>query len=177
MSDLKHYDNLGTVRFVTISCYRRYRLLIDDYNKMIFLQELAEARQLYGLKIFGYVIMPNHIHLVILPHEYTQLGSLIGRIKAVTARKIISKWKSEHASILSRLCVTRGGRLKFAVWTPRCFDHNCRSMETTLEKIKYCHNNPVKAGLVKNAREWIWSSYGWYHGDKQAILEIDSLDI
>jgi putative transposase len=46
-----------------------------------------------------------------------------------------------------------------------------------LEKIEYCHNNPVKQGLAVEPTDWKWSSYGWYYGEKKSILEIDDYQV
>lgn len=60
-------------------------------------------------------------------------------------------------------------------WERRCYDHNCRSVETTKEKINYCHNNPVRRGLVTEPGEYVWSSYNWYQGKRDVPLEIDEV--
>ena len=58
-----------------------------------------------------------------------------------------------------------------------CYDHNCRTLETVLEKINYCHNNPVRAGLVGDPGDWKWSSYGWYQGDIDVPIIMDKIEI
>ena len=61
----------------------------------------------------------------------------------------------------------------FVFWQRRCYDHNCRSTESVWKKVNYCHNNPVKRGLVSEPDNWIWSSYRYYAGYKQVVLEMD----
>ncbi len=58
----------------------------------------------------------------------------------------------------------------------RGYDHNCRARDTVLEKINYCHNNPVKRGLVSEPGEWRWSSYNWYAGVTDGPIEMDGID-
>jgi putative transposase len=63
-----------------------------------------------------------------------------------------------------------------AVWQRRCYDHNCRTPEIVVEKLKYCHDNPVKRGLVNHPEDWPWSSYNWYQGRRDGIFEIDGYE-
>lgn len=81
MPKLRHYDDLGTVRFVTFSCYRRHNYLTDTFSQEAILGELSRLRKDLEVKILGYVIMPEHVHLVILPPEKMKLGTVIGQLK------------------------------------------------------------------------------------------------
>ncbi len=91
MTQLRHYDNLGTARFVTLSCYHNYNLLRTDYAILIFLKYLNIIRQKYDLKLFGYVVMPNHVHLVLLPPDNCKLGRIIGELKSLAAKEILAQ--------------------------------------------------------------------------------------
>jgi len=177
MSRLRHFDNLGTARFVTFSCFRFFRLLIEESFIGVFLEELEKARIQYSLSILGYVVMPNHVHLVLLPRENIKLGSVIGLIKAQSARRILKICKNDNPIILKNLLVVRNRRKRYVFWQRRCYDHNCRTIEAVREMINYCHMNPVKAGLVDNPDEWPWSSYRWYLGDMDSIVEIDDVEL
>ncbi len=74
MTKLRHYDNEGTARFVTFGCDRNLPFLSHDSVRLIFLEELDRARTNHGFKIFGYVIMLEHVHLVIYPPDRMPLG-------------------------------------------------------------------------------------------------------
>ncbi|HHI03232.1 MAG TPA: hypothetical protein ENL22_06910 [candidate division Zixibacteria bacterium] len=65
MTKLRHYDNLGTARFVTLSCCHNFNLLKTDFAITVFLKYLNIIRQKYNVKLFGYVVMPNHVHLIL----------------------------------------------------------------------------------------------------------------
>jgi putative transposase len=163
MPKLKHYDNLGTARFITFSCYRRQPELENDRAKELFIDELINAREIFKIKIIGYVIMPEHIHLVLIPLGDLKVGAMIGQLKSLMARKYFDE--------LGKPRDKRG-----VLWEKRCYDHNCRSMDFTVEKINYCHYNPVKRGLVDSPVKYYWSSYNWYQGKRDVPLNIDSLD-
>jgi len=167
MTRLKHYDNLGTVRFITFSCYKRFKYFTNEKHIRIFLNHLKILGDNYEIKILGFVIMPDHVHLVLLPPIEMKLGKLIGQLKVRTAKDIIS----------SGIVDIRRPNGKPAVWQKRCYDHNCRTREIVIEKIKYCHKNPVNGNLVSKEKDWIWSSYNWYRGEGETVMEIDGVEL
>ncbi|MBU8934744.1 MAG: transposase [candidate division Zixibacteria bacterium] len=161
MTQLRHYDNLGTARFVTFSTYRRQPTLIDCRTVTVVLNYLDAARSKHGFRLLGYVVMPEHIHLVLHPPDGMKLGFVIREIKSRSARDVYSHEPN----------APKGVRRVF--WQFRCYDHNCRSPESVVEKIRYCHNNPVKRGMVASPDEWQWSSWVCYHGAKDVPLVVD----
>jgi putative transposase len=114
MERLKHYDNLGTARFITFSCHRRMSLFRETDSFYLFLQSLDTIRRKYQFQLSGYVIMPNHVHLVIYPEAELALGRVIGELKAHSAFRIINQWKSIHEEILRELEVTRNKKSIYA---------------------------------------------------------------
>jgi putative transposase len=174
MPKLHHFDHLGTARFVTFSCYRRQPLLTSPVVREIILAELARLRHDRSIKLLGYVIMPEHIHLVVLPPYGLRLGPTIGILKTRTAHAILDCWRSDQQQ---RRRILRRENGAAAVWHRRCYDHNCRTPETVIEKVEYCHDNPVKRGLVPRAEDWPWSSYLWYRGHREGVLEIDGTEM
>jgi putative transposase len=173
MPHLKHFDNLNTVRFITFSCYRRQQLLVVPNVIQMFLSAVAEARNKHCFRLLGYAIMPEHVHLVIHPPDGILVGPMIGEIKSLSGRDIIAK---SFIQLPVNCRVNRNGKERWAFWQPRCYDHNCRTPEIVLEKINYCHNNPVKRGLVSEPGDWRWSSYNWYIGKRDVPIEIDEFD-
>ena len=97
--------------------------------------------------LLAYCVMSNHVHKVIVPlssreeeEEYYSLETIMHSIKSYSANK---------ANIILDL--------NDQFWTHESFDHYCRSKGEVLELIKYVLDNPVKAGLVRNAKQWKWS--------------------
>ena len=119
MPKLRHFDNEGTARFVTFGCYRKLPLLDDDIARQIFLEELERARTKHDFKILGYVIMPEHVHLVLLPLDGMPMGLVIREIKSRSARRVLALVGE----------VKPGTQRVF--WQKRCYDHNCRTQEST----------------------------------------------
>jgi putative transposase len=139
----------------------------------VFLDGLQTIRDEYGIRLYGFVVMPEHVHLVLHPPDSIKLGLLVGRLKSKSASRIIAQQLVD----LPGDCVRRkDGQQRQAFWQTRCYDHNCRTPETVIEKIRYCHNNPVKRGLVLEPGQWPWSSYNWYAGHSDGPLAMDEYD-
>jgi putative transposase len=177
MVRLRHYDDLGTARFVTVACHRRLHLLNHDEDILFLLEEIDSARQKYKFSILAYVIMPNHFHLVLVPQKPIKLGVVIGEIKSRSARRILERQRRGNADGLRQLQVIRNGKPRLVFWLRRCYDFNCRTADDVREKIDYCHKNPVRAGLVHESSQWPWSSYGWYYGPNEGPISVDSISI
>jgi putative transposase len=156
MARLQHFNSDCSVRFVTFSCYRKIPFLANSDVCRLFISTLDSLRDKWHFKLLGYVLMPDHAHLVILPESETPLGSVIGVLK----NRVSIKYKDRDT----------------AMWNKRCFDHNCRDTDSVREKINYCHQNPVKAGLVLLASDWQWSSAGWYEGIHECPIRIDEFE-
>lgn len=172
MTKLRHYDHLDTSRFVTFSCYRRLTLLGQEAVRDLIVSHLKVFRKRTGIMILGYVIMPEHVHLVLYPPKGISLGVEIGKLKGSASRDLTKIVDEVPKRLLRDGTETK----QVAIWHRRCYDHNCRTRETTIEKIEYCHNNPVKRGLISDPSGWRWSSYRWYNGFDDAILEVDGID-
>ncbi len=172
---LRHYDNDGRARFVTFSTHRRLPILTNSRYRQVVVDSIDEVRKSFGFRLIAYVIMPEHVHLVIIPAAVMKLGHVIGEIKQISAKRIHGFLLQGKNNLLPSLTVKRNGVFRFALWQRRCYDHNCRSVESLWEKVNYCHNNPVKRRLVREPGAWEWSSYRWYEGYRDAILGMDIL--
>jgi putative transposase len=177
MPRLRHYDKLGTARFITFCCYHRYPLLVVNDAKLFFIKNLELIRSKYKIKIYGYVLMPEHVHLILCPPDNVRLGNLIGILKGRTSKEILFLWRQRYPIELKKYGYIENEWYMKQFWQKRCYDHNCRTSETALEKIKYCHKNPVNRGLVSDPGEWPWSSYNWNRGIQNVPLRMDDIEI
>ena len=84
---LKRYQNSGSLHFITFSCYRRQPLLHTPGASEMFEQALEQARVKYGFFVFGYVVMPEHVHLLVSEPERHTLATAIKAIKQSVARR------------------------------------------------------------------------------------------
>jgi len=176
MNRLVRFDRLGTPRFLTLSCYHRRRLLARESVIRLFLSELDTIRHKYELKLYGYVVMPEHVHLVVLPPLELTLSKAIGELKSRSARTMLAFLRDWTDQPTDELLVSRDGKTKMVFWQRRYYDHNCRSVDTLREKIVYCHQNPVNRGLVSDPANWQWSSYNAWKGVSSVPIVIDTFE-
>ncbi|MGB7553198.1 MAG: transposase [Candidatus Korobacteraceae bacterium] len=151
---MKRYQQAGDLHFITFSCYRRQPLLGGAHAKRSLEQALEQARRAYGFYVTGYVIMPEHVHLLISEPERSTLARALQAVKQSVARKLI------------------GGREHF--WQARYYDFNVWTAKKRIEKLRYIHRNPVKRGLVEKPEDWAWSSFRHYRTGAEGVVEIES---
>jgi putative transposase len=159
---LKHYDDDGRYRFITFAAHDRVPIFTNPRLCAICIDWIEHICDCCAVEILAYVIMPEHVHIVLLPPPGVPVGQLIGEIKKNIARDVHAALPLD-SPVLGRLVAIRNGREKFALWQRRCFDHNCRTEESAQEKVNYCHWNPVTRGLVMRPEDYEWSSYNYIH--------------
>jgi putative transposase len=171
----KRADEPGQARELTFSCYKRLKFLDSDRTRHWFIDELAEARKMFPVDLWAYVIMPEHVHLLIYPREVgAKAGVVAGKIKEQVARKAIQYLKENAPEWLTRIAVQEGNRLRYRFWQPGGgYDRNAVDISTVQKMIDYIHMNPVRRGLVTRPEDWPWSSAQWYAGNKSVPIEMD----
>ena len=147
------------LHFITCSCYRRLPFLRSARSRDRFLSILEQTRQRYHFVVVGYVLMPEHIHLLITEPEIGTPSTVMQVLKQRTARALLPK-KKRADSRQGRLF--GDGILHTPFWQARFYDFNVWTTKKRVEKLRYMHRNPVKRGLVSSPEEWRWSSYRFY---------------
>ncbi len=162
-------------RELTFSCYKRFRLLNRDRSRQWFVDALQNARQEYAFDLWAYVIMPEHVHLLVYPRDDgLEVGIVAGKIKEAAARPAI-QFLEEHAPAwISRMTVYEGTRKRRRFWQPGGgYDRNAVELATVQKMIDYIHLNPVRRGLAKCPEDWFWSSAPWYAGHRPVPIDMD----
>jgi putative transposase len=118
---LKRYQQAGELHFVTFSCYRRLPLLASARAKRWLEQALEQARRQYGFYVTGYVIMPEHVHLLVSEPERSTQARALQALKQSVARRLIGE--REH------------------FWQARDYDFNVWTARKCIEKLRYMHRN------------------------------------
>ncbi len=154
---LKRFEHPNHARFVTFSTYQRLPLLSNDRIKQCFVDHLQGAKQRFGFHLYAWVVMPEHVHLLMWPRvEEAPLSVVLRDLKREFAREVLGRWRELNAPVLPRL-IAPDGSTRF--WQRGGgYDRNVYSEEEFFEKANYIHNNPVTRGLVTRADEWRWSS-------------------
>jgi putative transposase len=155
MGKLVRYQQCGCFHFVTFSCYRRQPLLGATAAYGIFERELEAVRVRYGLVVAGYVLMPEHVHLLVGEPTRSSLSVALQVLKQQTSRKLKAHGETQF-------------------WQRRYYDFNVWSEEKRVEKLRYMHRNPVARGLVAKPEDWQWSSFCHYAAGKRGVVEIES---
>jgi putative transposase len=142
---------------------------------MWFVRALREVGTEWPIDLWAWVIMPEHVHLLVAPREAgVPVGEFQGAIKVKVARQAIS-WLEQHSPAwLSRITVKEGQQTRRRFWQPGGgHDRNIDKLKTLLKVIEYIHLNPVRCGLVEKAIDWEWSSAGWFAWIRPVLIEMD----
>jgi putative transposase len=152
---LVRFQKTRNFHFITFSCFRRLPLLARREGYNTFEIEFEKVRQRYQFVVAGYVLMPEHVHLLVSEPQVTSLSIALQVLKQLTSRKL--KWPDEAQ-----------------FWQRRYYDFNVWNPEKTTEKLRYMHRNPVKRGLVTKPEDWAWSSFRHYATGLEGTVEIES---
>ena len=172
---LRHYDHDSRARFVTCCTHRRIPLLSDDSINQIIVDTVFSVCRTQQIRLLAYVIMPEHVHLLIQPQgsDY-DIAAILKAIKQPVARRAKRFLEEENPVWLKRLKVKSGNREVFRFWQAGPgYDRNIRDEKEMSEKLQYIHNNPVKRGLAARGEDWLWSSAGWYLDRRDAKITMD----
>src|SRR6266705_5879135 len=159
-----HYS--GQSHFVTFCCYHRRRLFTTDASQRIFESALERVRRSFRLQVYGYVVMPEHVHLLLSEPQQDTFKNKTAPLKpkdGLNGPPVLSEpqrdtladaLKSLKQGVSRRLI---GDAKHF--WQKRYYDFNIRNYQQFVEKLRYIHRNPVKRGLCERLEDWEWSSF------------------
>ena len=173
----------GELQFITTSTYRQAPLFLSPRFCHCFVQRLEEVRQELKFLLMGWVLMPEHCHLLLKPQPAETTPLIMKRLKEQTASRILKTFQQNLRypwcrKMLARLRLppTVHDESHFRVWQRRSFPFNIYTEEKRREKLNYMHNNPVKRGLVSSPGDWPWSSWRFYYLQDASLLRMDRLD-
>jgi putative transposase len=148
------FQHSGQSHFVTFCSDHRRRLLTTDASRRIFESALERVRVSFRLQVYGYVVMPEHVHLLLSEPQRDTLADALKSLKQGSSRRLIGD--AEH------------------FWQKRYYDFNIRNYSQFVEKLRYIHRNPVRAGLCERPEDWEWSSFRHYANGCEGRVEIES---
>jgi putative transposase len=154
---LHRYYGTHDLHFITSSCYRRQPELGSARRRDLFVKILEETRRKYRFVVHGYVVMPEHFHLLVTEPEVGDPSVVMKVIKERFSRRVNRRRK--QAAIEQGVLWEQ---VREPVWQRRFYDFNVWSAHKQVEKLRYMHRNPVKRGLVENPKQWKWSSFRAY---------------
>jgi putative transposase len=154
---LRRYHHSGQSHFVTFTCYHRLPHLNTGELRDAAVEALEHARIGYRFRVYGFVVMPEHVHLLLSEPERATLAQAIQSLKIASAKRTASSRKP-------------GAPL----WQKRYYDRNIRDHDEFVEKLDYIHENPVKRNLCAHPEDWGWSSCRHYATGEDCGVEIES---
>jgi REP-associated tyrosine transposase len=150
---LKRFQQSRQTHFVTFGCYHGHALLSTPSARHTFEKALERVRRSFDLCVYGYVVMPEHVHLLLSEPQQGTLAEALKSLKQGVSRRLVGK--AAH------------------FWQKRYYDFNVRNERQFVEKLRYVHRNPVKRGLCARAEDWEWSSFRQYATACEGRVEIE----
>jgi len=171
-----HYVTFQVVRWIDIFTRQVYRDIVID--------SLRYCQQNKGLEIYAFVVMSNHIHLLIRS-EIGKLSNTIKEFKSFTAKKILEAMNTESESrrewmlnLFEFSAKQHKRNEKYQVWTHENHAETVYSNQFMDVKIRYIHENPVRAGIVEKEEDYLYSSARNYAGlDGVLDVIVNSLSV
>jgi putative transposase len=178
-NSFKHTIKNESAYFLTLTIVER----IDVFNIQscceTFIESLKYCQKHKRLIIFAYVIMPNHIHMVVNTEEPFLLKDVMRDLKKFTSKSIMKILEEEpegrrawNLSSFASAVTKKHTNYKF--WQEGNHAIELLSEKFFWQKINYIHKNPVKARIVNNPEDWLYSSASNYCG-KGGIIEVECL--
>ena len=170
------WGEAGEPHFLTYSCAGRMPLLTRDRTRCWVVEALAAMRRELDVGLWAYVIMPEHVHVLLHPRragcEMRKILVALKRPVSDAARAFLEE--NENEEWLERLSVEYPSRRVFRFWQAGGgFDRNVLVEKRVQTVVDYIHANPVRRGLVARASDWEWSSARFWEGWDDVVLRMD----
>jgi len=170
----------GHAHALTFTCFQGRPFLSRDRARHWLLQAIATAREKQRFDLWAYVIMPEHVHLLIHPREQVySISSLLTVIKQPVTRSTLAYVREHAPGFLDHMRDEQpNGKVAHRFWQRGGgYDRNLADVRIIRATIAYLHANPVRRGLVTTPDDWVWSSARYYSGRTDGLLapDMDSL--
>jgi len=160
---------------------------IDLFNRAAYRDIILEGwkycSEHKGLQIWGYVIMSNHIHFIANTKAPFKLEAVMRDFKAYAARRIVDLLKDQNhvesrrewlLYMFQYFAHHHKGAQQYQIWQQSNHPIELYSEKVTLQKLRYIHNNPVRATLVNKPEDWVYSSASNY-AEGRGVYEVKLL--
>jgi len=169
---LKRYYGSGDLHYITCSCYQRKCWLATDRQRDLFLRILEEVRKEHRFVVLGYVVMPEHFHLLMSEPQVGDPSTVMQSVKQRFAQRVVLRRRRRKKD--KGLLQETG---PMPVWQPRFYDFNVYTERKRVEKLRYMHRNPVKRELVQEPEQWLWSSFRHYKYGEAGLVRVNDCDL
>ncbi|MBB2146325.1 transposase [Pedobacter sp. LMG 31464] len=159
--------------FITCTVNQWVDIFTRDIYREIVLDSIRHCHQNKGLQVYGWVLMSNHIHMIVSSNK-NKLSDIVRDFKKYTATKIVEAITNNTNESRKRwllwLLVSEG---EISFWQEGYYGEEIFSASFFETKLNYIHQNPVRAGLVEKEEEYVYSSCGDYYGIRKGKLELE----
>lgn len=180
MGTRRNWNRPGDAHFWTYSTHNAVPVFTDTACASAMVTELVTSRKELQFRLFAYVVMPEHVHMIIRsPEAAYVMEGIMHKLKRSTSGRVFKELRSRNHPFLDRLSHSRkDGRKEPRLWLRGGgYDKNLRGEDAILGAIEYIHLNPVRRGICRFANEYPWSSARPYFQQDRDILDFyhDSL--
>ena len=172
----------GQLQFITTSTYRRAQVFDSHRFCWMFVEALRELRRETDSLLIGWVLMPEHFHVLIKPEPAESTSRWMQELKKRTAQRIITALVENRSCLWCRrmlawlrLPSTVHSDSHYRVWQRRFVPFKVYTEKKRIEKLDYMHNNPAKRRLVSSPDQCPWSSFRFYYLGDSSVLTMDRL--
>jgi len=173
VAKLVRYYGAGDLHFITFSCHRRQPLLGTARRRDLFLTVLEQVRKRYQFVVVGYVVMPEHVHLLISEPQTKNPSTGMQALKLGFARRELARARRRRNPAQASLFNPAPQH----IWQKRFYDFNVWTGRKRIEKLRYMHRNPVKRGLAASPELWRWSSFRSYFLGEVGRVRINEWEV
>lgn len=174
MGKWRTIEHPGAAYFVTSSVVDFIAVFDQHVYIDIILKNLDFYRNRYNFKLYAFVIMPEHLHLIIHPQGESKIKDIMRNFKSYTSKKLTSQLREDgRFEILNRLKKFAIPRIEHPFWTEGNRPIGVYTGKVLRSKIDYIHANPLRRGLVKNLEDYPCSSFRNYYLNDESLIKID----
>lgn len=174
----KFHDD-SQLYFVTFTVVNWIDIFIRQEYRDVIYHSIQYCQKEKGMLVFGYCMMPSHIHLIIGTKQ-EKLSNIVRDLKAFTSRQIRKQIENNNREsrrewimwMFKRAGLRNERNTDWQFWQQHNHPIELNNYEIALQRLNYIHNNPVVAGFVDNAADWLHSSAGDYFGTRKGSLEL-----
>ena len=180
MNRLPKFEGFNHILFVSGNVHQRIRLFTAERQfPTIFFDNLKFYLKKFEAKLHGFVLMPDYFHLLLFLPEDRKLADFLRDFKSFTAKEILDILKVENPSLLEQFRIATARRTRkeplYRIFQEDNFVFNIYSPPKLDQKLSYIHKNPVEAALVREEKDWPYSSWRDYNGKGQRCVPVEFL--
>lgn len=172
----KRWNDAGHAHALTFSCFHGQPFLSKDRSRQWMIDGIQRAREQHDFHLWAYVIMPEHVHVLLWPMQYDySISAILSTMKQSVSKRALIFVKRNAPEFLDRMAdVQPNGRRSYRFWQRGGgYDRNLTEPKTIWATIDYIHANPVRRGLCRLPTDWLWSSALEWEHPGLGLLRID----